>query len=87
MSLYGWLVLAHIVAAMIWVGGGIVALTTGRRVEGSGQPVAKQVFASVEAWSGARVFGPAAFSVVLLGVLMVWQSDAWSFGQTWCGCR
>lgn len=83
MSLYGVLVLAHILAATIWVGGGIVALATARRVEASAQPVAKQTYASIEAWTGARIFGPAAFSVVLFGILMVWQSDAWAFGQTW----
>lgn len=83
MSLYGLLVLAHIVAAMIWVGGGIVALATARLVESSAEPAAKRAFAAIDAWTGARVFGPAAFSVVLFGILMVWQSEAWSFGQLW----
>ena len=83
MSVYGLLVLAHILAATVWVGGGIFALATARRVEASNEPTAKQVYAGIEAWTGARLFGPAAFFVVLFGILMVWQSEAWSFGQTW----
>lgn len=83
MSLYGLLVLAHILAATIWVGGGIFALATARRIEASHEPAAKQVYAGIEAWTGARLFGPAAFFVVLFGILMVWQSEAWAFSQTW----
>lgn len=82
MTLYQWLVLAHILAATMWVGGGIMALATSRQMEKAGD-AAGRAYASFEVWAGQRIFGPASVSVILFGILMVWQSDAWSLGQTW----
>jgi uncharacterized membrane protein len=82
-SWYPVLVFAHILSATIWVGGGIMAFFTARQVEASGDESAKRVFTSIDAWTGSRLFGPAAFAVVLFGALMVWQNPAWSLGQLW----
>lgn len=83
MELYDWLVLAHVLAAIVWVGGGIMQTVSSRRVRAVGTDAARRAFADIEEWSGTRVFGPAAAIVLIFGLLMVWQSDAWSFGQTW----
>lgn len=83
MELYDWLVLAHVLAAIIWVGGGIMQTLSSRRVATVGGDAARRAFADVEEWSGNRVFGPAAVTVLVFGLLMVWQSEAWSLGQTW----
>lgn len=83
MELYDWLVLAHVLAAIIWVGGGIMQTLSSRRVAAVGDAAAQRSLADLEEWSGPRVFGPAAAAVLVFGLLLVWQSDAWSFGQTW----
>jgi uncharacterized membrane protein len=83
MELYDWLVLAHVLAAIIWVGGGIMQTLSSRRVAAVGGDSARRAFADIEEWSGTRIFGPAAATVLVFGLLMVWQSDAWSFVQTW----
>lgn len=83
MYCYLLLLFAHILSAMIWVGGGIMAFFTSRRVEASGDRSAQKVYTDIDAWTGSRLFGPAAFAVVLFGALMVWQNPAWSIGQTW----
>lgn len=83
MTLYEWLVLGHILAAIVWVGGGIMDLMVSRRIAASGEPIAEKAFTGVQAWTGARVFGPAAVSVLVFGFLLVWRSDAWTFGQPW----
>ena len=79
-SWYPVLVFAHILSATIWVGGGIMAFFTARQVEASGDESAKRVFTSIDAWTGSRPFGPAAFAVVLSGAPLVSPNPARSPG-------
>ena len=82
-ALYDWLLFGHIVAAMVWLGGGVLlaalAVATLRRSDLDG--VARFV-------AGLRVIGPAVLApatvtVLGLGVWLVLDSAAWDFGQTW----
>jgi uncharacterized membrane protein len=82
-TLYDWLLLGHIVAAMVWLGGGVVlaalAITTLRG--GDTQAVARFV-------GGLRVIGPAVLAPATiatlgLGIWLVLDSAAWDFGQSW----
>lgn len=82
MTLYSWLVLGHILAAIIWVGGGIMELLLTRRMVAAAVPEGN-AFAAARQWTGGRVFGPAALSVLGFGILMVIQSSAWTFSQPW----
>jgi uncharacterized membrane protein len=81
-ALYDWLLLGHIVAAMVWLGGGVMlaalALVT---LRGGDEGVARFV-------GGLRVIGPAVLApatiVTLgLGIWLVLDSAAWDFGQGW----
>lgn len=82
MTLYSWLVLGHILAAIIWVGGGTMELLLGRRLATTGG-ADNSAFAAARQWTGGRVFAPAAIAVLGFGILMVVESPAWSFGQLW----
>jgi uncharacterized membrane protein len=82
-TLYQWLLLLHIVAAMVWVGGGIVlgALATIALRVADADAAAR--FVRVLPVVGPRVLAPATVAVVGLGVWMVLNSAAWDFGELW----
>lgn len=82
MTLHNWLLFAHVLAAMIWVGGGIVDLSLARRMMGADEATAR-IFAASREWTLTRVVLPAMMVVPVLGIALVVESDAWSFGQTW----
>lgn len=82
-ALYDWLLFGHLVAAMVWLGGGVVltamALATLRGRDE--QAVARFV-------AGLRVLGPAVLApgtviTLGLGTWLVLESAAWDFGQRW----
>jgi uncharacterized membrane protein len=82
-TLYEWLLLLHIVAAMVWVGGGVllaaiaVAILRGRDDDGM------ERFLRALPVLGPRVLAPATVAVLGLGVWLVLNSAAWSFDQFW----
>jgi uncharacterized membrane protein len=82
MTLYQWLLFGHVLAAIIWVGGGIMDLLVSRRMAGKGEAVEEAV-TDFRAWTGMKVFGPSAFAVLVFGILLVLNNSAWSFSQTW----
>jgi len=78
-----WLLFVHILAAMVWLGGGLTLLIVGLRARASSRPEAIAEFAGAVPYVGLRVLMP---SVVLLLVTGVWQvlaSSAWKFTQLW----
>lgn len=82
MTLHSWLLFAHVLAAMIWVGGGIVDLALARRMMRADGATA-EAFEGAREWTLTRVVLPAMVLVPVLGISLVVESDAWSFGQTW----
>jgi uncharacterized membrane protein len=82
-ELYDWLVLLHILAAMIWVGGiallGVYATLLLR--SGEQDPILR--FVRSLRVIGPLVLAPATIGVVAFGVWLVLDSNAWSFEQTW----
>ncbi len=83
MTLYEWLKLAHIVAAMVWVGGGLMLVFVARRARASGDPDAIADFARSLSYLGPRVLAPAVIAVLVFGVSMVLVNAAWNFTQAW----
>ena len=82
-TLYDWLLFGHLVAAMVWLGGGVTlaALAAATLRSGDAQAVARFV-------RGLRVIGPAVLAPATvatfgLGTWLVLDSAAWRFGQTW----
>jgi uncharacterized membrane protein len=82
-TLYQWLLLLHIVAAMVWVGGAVLlgALATG--VLRAREPDAVARFVRNLRVVGPRVLAPATIATFGLGIWMVLNNVAWDFGQTW----
>ena len=81
-SLYDWLMFFHIVAAMVWVGGLVtLALLATQALRGD-QPDNVARFVRSLRLIGP-MFGPAMVLVLGLGIWMVIDSDAWTFGQGW----
>jgi uncharacterized membrane protein len=82
-ELYDWLVLLHILAAMVWVGGGVMLAVQSTRVLRERDPVAVARFVGTMGVVGPAVLAPATVLVVGVGVWMVLDSSAWGFDQTW----
>lgn len=82
MTLYQWLLLVHILFAMIWVGGSILDLALARRFQRAPDAVRAE-FDEAREQVDNRVFPVALIGMLIFGVLLVFQSDAWSFSMTW----
>jgi uncharacterized membrane protein len=82
-SLYDYLVLGHVLAAMLWLGGwavlGILAVHALR--QGDLGSLAR--FATTLPFVGPRVLGPATVLLAGLGVWLVLDSHRWHFSQFW----
>jgi uncharacterized membrane protein len=82
-ALYDWLLFGHILAAMVWVGGGVTlaALAAATLRGDDAQGVAR--FVRSLRVIGPAVLAPSTIAVLGLGVWLVLDSAAWDFGQTW----
>jgi len=77
------LLVVHILAAMAWVGGGLVIQFTQRRVfRLGGWPAFDRVRADL-AWADTWLAIPAPLLVVGTGIAMVVLTPGWRFTQTW----
>jgi uncharacterized membrane protein len=81
--MYTFVLFVHIAAGILWVGGGLFGHVVGVRLAGGGDDQATAGYVSQIEWSGLRLFTPASLIVLAAGIYMVWDNDAWSFGQTW----
>jgi uncharacterized membrane protein len=82
-TLYDWLLFAHILAGMVWVGGLAMLVAVGTRTRRSADPDAIARFVRSLRVLGPAVLAPAAGLLLVFGIWMVADSSAWDFGQTW----
>jgi uncharacterized membrane protein len=82
-GLYEWLKAFHILMAITWVGGAIVLQILAIRVRGSNDPERLRSLSGDIEFVGTRVFTPATLILLGLGIWMVIDSPAWTFGQFW----
>ena len=82
MSTYEFLLFGHLLAAMVWVGGGIMVQMFYLRTRGAGGEALGH-FARTVDWVGMRVTTPAALLVLIFGILLVTEVDGYDFGQFW----
>jgi uncharacterized membrane protein len=80
MTLYQGLLFAHVVAAIVWVGGGTMLQFVALRAKTRGAE-GMLAYGSDMEWIGKNVLTPAALAVLVFGVAMV--VDAWSFRYDW----
>ncbi|MGH2780317.1 MAG: DUF2269 family protein [Thermoleophilaceae bacterium] len=82
-AIYDWLLLGHILAAMVWLGGGVVlAATALATLRGDDAQALARFVASLRV-IGPGVLAPATVLTLGLGVWLVLDSAAWDFGQAW----
>lgn len=81
--MYEFLLFLHILAVVIWVGGGVVLNFLGTRLATGGNPVEMAGYMHQIEWIGIRVFTPASAIVLIAGVILT--LDAWSFDTLWIG--
>jgi uncharacterized membrane protein len=82
-GLYNWLKAFHILAAIVWVGGGIFVQLYATRLRRADQQDRLIAFAKDIEKLGNGVFLPASILVLILGIAMVWYSPAWELTQLW----
>lgn len=83
MTGYESLVFFHVLAAIVWVGGATITQVMALRIIHSGDDQQVAGLAQTIEWTGLRMYVPASLLVVVLGFVMVGQSEAWSLGQIW----
>jgi uncharacterized membrane protein len=83
MSLYELLLFVHISATVIWVGAGFLSLVLGTSYSTSEDEPAMQRFLKDQEWLAMRLFVPASLTVVVMGIALVIESEAWGFDQLW----
>jgi uncharacterized membrane protein len=81
-TVYVWLKTVHIVAAVIWVGGGFLLQVYATRLMRANEMQRLSAFARDTEAIGTKVFLPASIVVLLMGITMVWYgpyqvTDLW----------
>jgi uncharacterized membrane protein len=82
-TLYDWLLFLHVLAAMVWVGGGVMLAVIAGRVLRDPDPAAVGRFTGSLRVLGPLVLAPATLAVLGLGIGLVVDTDVWDFGQFW----
>ncbi len=82
-TLYDWLLFLHVLAAMVWVGGGVMLAVIAARVLRDPDPAAVGRFTGSLRVIGPLALAPATVAVLGLGIGLVVDTDAWDFGQLW----
>ena len=81
MTTYEWLLFAHLLFVVAWVGTDIGIQVLSFRVLGAGGQRRVDFLADIE-WLGTRLLIPAALAVVAFGLLLV-NELGYDLGQTW----
>jgi uncharacterized membrane protein len=82
MDTYEFLLFGHLLAVTAWVGTDLALQIFYLRAR-TGGPERVMAFAGDVEWIGLRLLNPAALLVVIFGVLLVLDQDAYGFDQFW----
>jgi uncharacterized membrane protein len=83
MTLYELLLFVHIGASIVWIGAGFLSLLLATTYDRDSDDAAIKRFLHDQEWLATRLFIPASLVVVIMGIALIIESDAWSFGQLW----
>jgi uncharacterized membrane protein len=76
----------HIAAAMVWIGGAVLAQVFGILAKRAGDPARSAAYGRDMAFIGPRVFMPAALVVLITGVILTEDGNwDWSEPFVWLG--
>jgi hypothetical protein len=83
MSLYEFLLFVHIAATVVWVGAGINGLVLAAGYRRDDDVDAIQRLLKDQDDLAKKLFIPSSLVVVIFGIALVIESDAWSFSYLW----
>lgn len=69
--MYEWLLAVHILAAVLWVGGGAAITILARRAASSGDRQQMLQFSRDADWIGPRFYAPLSVLLLIMGILLV----------------
>src|SRR5918996_5702242 len=72
----------HVLAAIVWLGGGLTMSVLGWRISLTNDGGAMAAFAKNVEWVGNRIFVPASLALLVLGFLMI-HDGSWSYSSLW----
>jgi uncharacterized membrane protein len=72
----------HVLAAVVWIGGGALLMILGLAAERKRDPVELATVARQAAMVGEKLFAPAGIVVVAMGVAMMVNTN-WGWGKFW----
>lgn len=78
-----WIHFAHVTAATVWVGGGVMLSLVGIRARRSDDIAVVGEFVRLLSFAGLRVFTPAVLGVLLSGIWLVLAGSEWNLAQLW----
>lgn len=80
--MYDLLLTLHVVAAVLWVGGGATMHILGRRTLRSGDPRRIVAFAADANWLGPRFYSALSLVLLVAGIFLV-EEAGYEHSQTW----
>jgi uncharacterized membrane protein len=83
MSLYEFLLFVHLAGAVVWVGGGVSTQFFALRALRTKDTSRIAALAADIEWVGSRVLTTSSLITFLAGLALVWESEAWGFGDDW----
>jgi uncharacterized membrane protein len=83
---YDWIMLVHVLAAMIWLGAAACLTVLAGAALRSGTTDAVSRFTASLRIVGSLTVTPAILAVLGFGIWLVLDSGAWDFGQAWIIC-
>jgi predicted integral membrane protein DUF2269 len=83
MTVYELLLFIHVAASITWIGAGFLSLVLATTYDRESDEAAIKRFLHDQEWLAMRLFVPSSLIVVVFGIALVIESDAWTFGYLW----
>jgi len=81
---YDWFKAAHVLASVVWVGGGTILAVLALRTRRAGDPLQMVHIAKQAEWVGTRIFTPLSLLLLAFGFGMMENgASPWSYGDFW----
>ena len=83
MTLYELLLFIHVAASITWIGAGFLSLVLATTYDRESDEAAIKRFLHDQVWLAMKLFVPSSLIVVVVGMALVIESDAWTFEYLW----
>jgi hypothetical protein len=83
MTWYELLLFTHVSASIAWIGAGFLSLVLATTYDRESDEAAIKRFLHDQEWLAMKLFVPSSLIVVVMGIALVIESDAWTFDYLW----